>query len=210
MRRTLSLSRGAKGYNWYTKFQEKGADGFKKNLPPTPFDWSSPPKPRPHAYFDLNIENEPLGRIEFELAEDIVPKTVENFRLLCTGKGLKFPGYKGTIIHQVQKNQFMMAGDVQLAAGAGSHSASSERFFPDENYIIPHSAKGLVSMASVGVGTNGSQFYISLSSTPQLNGRCVVFGRVSKGLEVLESIEKLFCFRGVPARKVTVMECGIV
>jgi len=209
MRRTVTLSRGAKGYNWYTKFLERGVDGFKKNVPPTAFDWAAGGKIRPCAFFDLKVEAEVLGRVEIELAEDIVPATVENFRRLCEGKGQKFAGYKGTLMHQVLKGQFVMGGDVSNQSGAGSHSSYEHRYIKDENFIIPHTSRGLVSMASVGVHSGGSQFYISLAPTPQLNGRCVAFGRVVKGFEALDALEKLFSFRGKPARAVTIDDCGV-
>ena len=209
MRGSSYLSRGAKGYAWYTKIAAQGIDGFRRNVSPTSFEWAKG-KGRPHVYLDLLLDTEPLGRLEFELAEDIVPKTVENFRRLVLGQGQRYGGYKGTRVHQVQKGQFIMAGDVTNHLGVGNHSAFEERYFPDENFIIPHSARGLLSMASVGVHTNGSQFYIDLAPNHHLNGRCVVFGRLSKGLEVLDAIEKLFCFRGVPARTLTITDCGLL
>ena len=209
MRRSVALARGAKGYNWYRRFVELGADGFKKNVPPTAFDWSAGGKIRPCAFFELKVETEALGRVEIELAEDIVPATVENFRRLCEGKGEKFSGYKGTLLHQVLKGQFIMGGDVSNQRGAGSHSSFKDRFIKDENFIIPHSSTGLVSMASVGVNTGGSQFYITMGPCQHLNGRCVVFGRVVKGMQALEAVEKIFSFRGMPARAVTISDCGV-
>jgi len=208
MRGSSYLSRGAKGYAWYTKYTEQGLDGFRRSVLPSPFDWSKGPV-RPRVYLDLLLDTEPLGRLEFELAEDVVPKTVDNFRRLLLGQGMRYGGYKGTRVHQVQKGHFIVAGDVTNQEGKGNHSAFAGRFFPDENFIIPHSTRGLLSMASVGVHTNGSQFYIGLSHNPHLNGRCVVFGRLSKGLEVLDVIEKLFCFRGSPARALTIADCGL-
>jgi hypothetical protein len=147
MRRTLVSCRGAKGYNWYTKFQEHGADGFRKFRPPTPFDWSKPIDPstgvtkRPRVYFDLSIEKEPLGRLEFELAADVLPKTSENFVLLATGKGVDNRSYKGSIFHAVSKNNVIMGGDIVSKDGQGNHSAFKTKHFEDENFIIPHSHK---------------------------------------------------------------------
>jgi len=226
MRPSSILNRGAKGYSWYQKFIEKGQDGFKRHVAPTPFDWSKGNISRPRAYFDLNLDNEKLGRLEFELASDVVPKTVEIFKLLCSGKGIKFAGYKSAKLHNIQKGNVIMGGDIVSHNGEGSHSAFNERFFPDENFIIPHTARGLLSMASIGIDTNGSQFYISLggestttanptvsssgSGSKHMNGRCVVFGRVSKGEELLDALEKLFTFRGAPARAVTIEDCGII
>jgi hypothetical protein len=92
MRRTASLLRGAKGYSWYQHYAKGGPEVFQKNVPPTPFDWTLQPgqPPRPRAFFDISIEQEAAGRVTFELAQDILPRTVENFKLLCLGQGKKF------------------------------------------------------------------------------------------------------------------------
>ena len=221
MRRTMVALRGHKGYSWYNRFQEKGADGFRKFQPPTPFDWSKPIDPesgvvkRPRVYFDIAVEKNPLGRIEFELAADIVPRTVENFMLLVLGKAAKagVKGYEGTSIHLVSKNNVIMGGDVEIGDGTGNHSAHLHRYIEDENYIIPHSDKGLLSMVSVGVHTGGSQFYIGLGSgvgNRHLNGRCVVFGRVVKGMEFIDEIGNMFTSRLKPARDVKIEKCGVI
>ena len=212
MRRSVGLLRGAKGYSWYTKYQAEGAKGFLRHTPPTPFDWegTSPPSARPRAYFDVTIDDEKAGRIEFELAEDVVPKTVDNFCKLLEGQAEKVGGYKGTKILKVHAGNAIMGGDVENGDGTGSHAAGSERFIKDENFIIPHSARGLLSMVSVGKHTGGSQFYIGLAPNDHMNGRCVVFGRVVQGEEIIETIEKIFTFRGTPARPVVIEDCGIL
>ena len=151
MRSSGVLLRGAKGYGWYQKFLKEGNEGFKRYTPPTPFDWNQKnengevPK-RPQAFFDIEIEKEKLDRVHFELASDIVPQTVENFKNLCLGLGAKYGGYKGTKIHHTSKGIHIMGGDIvtETSSGTGNHSASTSRYFNDENYIIPHSAKGLV------------------------------------------------------------------
>lgn len=149
--------------------------------------------------------------MEFELASDIVPKTVINFANLCEGKGLKFKkGYKNTKIHHILKGVFIMGGDIEKENGTGNHSSYEQRHFPDENFIIPHSSRGLICMASSGIHTNGSQFYISLGDTSYMNGRCVVFGRLVKGDDVLTAIEKVFTFRGTPARQISINDCGYI
>jgi Cyclophilin type peptidyl-prolyl cis-trans isomerase/CLD len=151
MRSSGVLQRAAKSYGWYSKFMKEGNEGFKRFLPPTAFDWCQPnelgelPK-RPHAFFDIRIENEELERIHFELASDIVPKTVDNFKKLCLGLGTKFGGYKGTKIFYTSKGVSMMGGDIvtETSSGTGNHSAGDSRYFNDENYIIPHTERGLV------------------------------------------------------------------
>lgn len=66
------------------------------------------------------------------------------------------------------------------------------------------------SMASVGVNTNGSQFHVSLAPSPHLNGRSVVFGRLSAGEDVLARIEKVFTYKGVPATDIVISACEVV
>ena len=218
MRRSGVLQRGAKGYGWWKKFSDVGADQFQRRyVPPTPFDWTAKQQDgsiiqRPYAFFDIRIETEKLGRMKFELATDVVPKTCENFKALCLGTGIKFGGYQGTKIHYIQKGNCMMGGDVETpnSNGTGNHSAGSSRYITDENFIIPHTGRGLLSMASIGVHTNGSQFYLSLSPMKHLNGRCVTFGRMVEGEESLQAMEKVFTFRGAPARAITIDACGII
>jgi cyclophilin family peptidyl-prolyl cis-trans isomerase len=206
------LLRSSKGYGWYKKYMEKGPEAFTRNVPPTPFDWSTPQGQgfvRPKAYFDLSVEKQPLGRLTFELASDVVPVAVRNFLRLCLGEGSKY-SYKGTKIHRVHKNVALMGGDVEKNDGSGNFSSFGKRHFADENFIIPHSSRGLISMASVGLDTNGSQFYISFSPTTHMNGRCQVFGRIIGGEEHLKTIEEAFTFRGVPASDIVIAECGAV
>ncbi len=154
MRRTQILLRGSKGYSWYGHFKQHGTEGFRKNAPPTPFNWENAEIVRPKAFFDLTIGNDKLGRVVFELASDIVPKTVENFQLLCTGKGKSGKCYKGTKFHFVNKGLFTMGGDVEALDGSSSHSAHSARYIKDENYIIPHSRQGLIRLVVFVVHQN--------------------------------------------------------
>jgi len=209
MRSTIPLLRGSKGYNWYYKYGEKGVDAFvKKHISPTAFDWEANGVNRPKAYFDIVIDKFPAGRIIFELAHDIVPKTVSNFINLCRGND-KF-WYKGTKIHDLRKGLTITGGDVEMKNGYGGHSSFPERFFADENFIIPHTSRGMISMVSVGVWTNNSQFTISLSPAKHLNGRSVVFGRIIQGDDVLKKIEDVFTVRGMPVRDVLVADCGVL
>ncbi len=144
MRRTTPLLRGAKGYNWYETFMQKGQDGFKKFTPPTPFDWTQSTAPRPKIYFSMKIDREVVGKLVFELADDVVPKTVENFKRLVQGKGEKFKGYKGTPFHILRKGEIAMGGDIENKDGTGNHSSYLDRYIKDENFIIPHSQRGLI------------------------------------------------------------------
>jgi|LauGreSBDMM110SN_4_FD.fasta_scaffold569928_1 cyclophilin family peptidyl-prolyl cis-trans isomerase len=72
-------------------------------------------------------------------------------------------------------------------------------------HSLPHS---LTPSLNQGIDTNGSQFYISLNKNDQMNGRCVVFGRLIDGEETLKAIETVFTFKGAPARDVIVHSVG--
>jgi len=93
----------------------------------------------------VSVDDENIGRIVFELADDILPRTVGNFKVLCEAKSTEKYAYKGTKFHHILKGSLIMGGDVEKRDGSGSHSADPEnRFFKDENFIIPHSSKGLL------------------------------------------------------------------
>ena len=187
MRTSKPLQRGAKGYNWYQRFIKNENKTSMKYSPPTPFDWNKNNIKRPTAYFDIKIETLLIGRLNIELANDIVPNTVQNFVNLCEDNSKI--SFKGTKIHDIRKGMTIMGGDVEMKNGKGGHSSFGDRYFLDENFIIPHTSRGLISMASTGVNTNNSQFYISLNAASHLNGRSVVFGRIVDGDSVLKQIE---------------------
>jgi cyclophilin family peptidyl-prolyl cis-trans isomerase len=215
MRRTAAALRGAKGRGWYTLYKEKPED-FARLTKPTAFDWTAEdafcqPSVRPRAFFTLASGGETLGTLEFELAKDIVPRTVENFSRLVTGANHLQRSYKQTKILRIQKGMALLAGDVLNNDGSASVSVLNpkESTFADENFIIPHSGRGLLSMASVGVKSNGSQFYVSLGECPHLNGRSVVFGRLVSGEDVLAKTEKVFSVRRVPVTDIVISDCGL-
>lgn len=153
MKRTSALLRGTKGQSWYLDYMQKGKEGFKKTVPPTPFDWTLPSNAgdtaikRTKAFFDVSIGQALVGRLTFELADDIVPTTVKNFSLLCTGSNIHERSFKGTKFFNILKGSFIMGGDVELNDGTGSYSAYKERYIEDENFIIPHTHRGLLRYA---------------------------------------------------------------
>uniref|UniRef100_A0AAR2J7B6 Peptidyl-prolyl cis-trans isomerase n=1 Tax=Pygocentrus nattereri TaxID=42514 RepID=A0AAR2J7B6_PYGNA len=159
----------------------------------------------PVVYFDIAADNQPLGRVTFELNADVVPKTAENFRALCTGEhGF---GYKGSIFHRVIPNFMCQGGDFTHHNGTGGKSVYGPRF-PDENFRLKHTGPGILSMANAGPNTNGSQFFICTVKTEWLDGRHVVFGSVKDGIEVVKQVEDLGSRSGKTSKRITITDCG--
>ncbi|MFF9391782.1 peptidylprolyl isomerase [Streptomyces griseoluteus] len=160
-----------------------------------------------NVYFDITINDEPAGRIEFRLFDDVVPKTAKNFRELATGEhGF---GYAGSPFHRVIPQFMLQGGDFTAGNGTGGKSIYGEKF-PDENFNLKHDRPYLLSMANAGPNTNGSQFFVTTVVTSWLDGKHVVFGEVVKGQEVVDRIESLGTGSGAPKAKVSVSASGTV
>ncbi|XXH03689.1 Vacuolar protein sorting-associated protein 62 [Hypoxylon texense] len=169
-------------------------------------------KKRSYVFFDVTIGGKPEGRITFELYDDVVPKTAENFRALCTGeKGLGKNGkplhYKGSGFHRVIKQFMIQGGDFTAGNGTGGESIYGDKF-EDENFELKHERPFLLSMANAGPGTNGSQFFITTVPTPHLDGKHVVFGEVKSGKSVVRKIENLRTQEDKPAKAAVIADCG--
>ena len=136
-----------------------------------------------------------MGRVVIELRKDIVPKTVENFRALCTGEQGIGPvhgkplHYKGNKVHRVHQGMCCQMGDIVDNDGDGPGECIYGEFFEDENFRLKHSDAGIVSMASAAPGTNNSQFFVTLAPCAWLNGKHVVFGKVVEGMQVFRDLE---------------------
>lgn len=159
----------------------------------------------PKVYFDIEIGGEYAGRIEMVLRADIVPKTAENFRALCTGE--RGFGYNQSKFHRIIPGFMCQGGDFTKGNGTGGRSIYGGSF-KDENFTLKHEGVGTLSMANSGKNTNGSQFFLCTAKTEWLDGKHVVFGNVVKGVEVLRAMESVGSANGKPSKKVEIIESG--
>jgi len=167
------------------------------------------------VFFDVAADGEQVGRIVMGLYGNQVPKTVKNFRSLCTGevgegKSGKPLHYKGCVFHRIIPNFMVQGGDFTEGDGTGGESIYGAKF-EDENFKVKHTKPGLLSMANAGKGTNGSQFFITVKETPHLDGKHVVFGEVIEGYDdVVKKMEALGSDSGSTSKKVTIADCGVL
>ncbi|MGA7837957.1 MAG: peptidylprolyl isomerase [Ignavibacteriaceae bacterium] len=134
---------------------------------------------------DVAVIKTNMGTIEIQLFSEVAPKAVENF------EGLAKKGYyDGVTFHRVIDN-FMIQGGDPTGTGRGGESIwgkpFEDEFSPDYTFDKP----GILAMANAGPGTNGSQFFITLVPTPWLNNHHTIFGKVIKGMDVVQAIGKV-------------------
>jgi peptidyl-prolyl cis-trans isomerase B (cyclophilin B) len=144
--------------------------------------WNDPPQMQidPKKEYTATIETN-RGDIEIELYPEHAPKTVNNFVFLAR-EGF----YDGVTFHRVINNFMIQSGDP-----TGSGRGGPGYRFEDEvkGNPLKHET-GVLSMANAGPGTNGSQFFITHSPQPHLNGKHTVFGKVTSGMEVVNAIRQ--------------------
>jgi len=138
------------------------------------------------VFLDIKIGSNPKKRIKIELFNNIVPKTANNFRSLCTGENNIT--YKGSKLFRIVKKIFIQGGDFEKNDGTGGYSIYGDKF-EDENFYYSHSREGLLSMINEGKNTNGSQFFITLRDLKWYDEKHVVFGRIIDGMDYIKEIE---------------------
>ena len=192
----------------------------------------------PRVFMDLQIGGRRAGRLVIELFADVVPRTAENFRCLCTGeRGLghksgKALHFRNSIFHRVIKGFMKQGGDFQHSErpractlrslahtrllralrsavnGTGGESIYGGKF-EDENFTMMHNGAGVLSMANSGKNTNGSQFFVTFRKTEHLDDKHVVFGRIVDGMDLVYEIEACETAEGDrPLDPIIVAKCG--
>jgi len=140
------------------------------------------------------------GEISIELMPDIAPKHVSS-TLYLTLLGF----YDNTPFHRVIPG-FMAQGGDPLGTGRGDPGYKYAGEFSD---TVTHTQGGLLSMANSGPNTDGSQFFLTFTATPWLDGKHTIFGQVIQGMDVLESIEKLGSRTGKTSEQVQLIKATI-
>eukprot|EP00929_Paragymnodinium_shiwhaense_P008486 TRINITY_DN112443_c0_g1_i1.p1 TRINITY_DN112443_c0_g1~~TRINITY_DN112443_c0_g1_i1.p1 ORF type:complete len:347 (-),score=84.67 TRINITY_DN112443_c0_g1_i1:66-1106(-) len=199
-----------KKYEEYKQKVLNAEEEADREEPPPVHDLPSLPK----AFIDVSIGGAAADRLVFALYSDVVPKTAENFRQLCTGehegktaRGKPFH-FKGCLLHRLIPGLMIQGGDFENANGTGGESIYGRRF-PDEGFRDKPCRRGLLGMANDGPNTNGSNFFVLLQPAEHLEKRHVLFGEVVEGMQVLDKLEALPQnpeWRPIP--DVVIVDCG--
>lgn len=158
-----------------------------------------------NPYLDIFIGDEYAGQIEFELFDDIVPKTCINFRYMCSRNFKK----GGSPIYQTRNINRIIRGD-RIEFGSDINYSIYGRYFEDENFELKHNQPGMISMNNNGKDKNNSGIMIHMKKNEELDGKHVVFGIIKSGYEILERLNEIeLDENGEPIERCKIVKCGL-
>ena len=170
------------------------------------------------VWFDVEVKDydgpgeDFRGRFVIAVFGEAAPMTALNFVSIAKGykRGKETLHYKDSPIHRIVTDFVIQMGDVTNGDGSGGRSIFGEKF-NDEEFTLSHRSPGWVAMANHGPDTNGSQFYILLTKARWLDGKHVVFGKVVRGYDVVETLGDVEADRNtaVPKHKVRIVDSGV-
>ena len=159
------------------------------------------------CFLDFEIANKKgrIRRVVLELRGDVVPKTCENFRRLCTGEGGLGYTYKGSMVKRIVKDFVVQMGNA--GSSAFGHDGA---LFPDENFVLRSKGKGDLRMANLGKpNTNCDEFFIvTTDGETDLDDHFVKFGHVVQGLEHIIEMQKYAYSGGQVTQGIFIEDCG--
>jgi cyclophilin family peptidyl-prolyl cis-trans isomerase len=154
--------------------------------------------PKDIITMEIGVNNNSIGKIKILLFSDIVPYTCKKFKLLCNNNNNN--SYKNSKFHRIIKDFMIQGGEI---------TGYNEKF-DDENFDILHDSPYLLSMANSGINTNGSQFFITTSVCPHLDGKHVVFGKVIEGFDIIDMLNTVDTNKNdMPNNNITILNCYI-
>lgn len=153
------------------------------------------------------------NRIEIGLFGDDRPQSVENFKQICLGTAKDEYGdqlsYSGSLFHRIIPGFIVQGGDALTKNGKNNAHIYSSPWKDEGNFNILHEV-GCVGLANAGKDSSGSQFFILTSPSSFLDGKQIVFGRVLKGMEVVNNLESLGSNNGVPTSSAYIRSCQLL
>ena len=170
------------------------------------------------AWFEVQVKDldgpgrDYTGKFTVALFGEVAPMTVLNFASIS--KGYKRSSlslhYKNSPIHRVVPDFVIQMGDITRGDGSGGRSIFGERF-NDEDFVLSHRSPGWLAMANHGPDSNSSQFYIMLTKARWLDGKHVVFGKVIKGMDVVNALGEVPAdpYTAVPKKRIRIVDCGV-
>ncbi|KAJ2677952.1 hypothetical protein GGI25_002742 [Coemansia spiralis] len=126
---------------------------------------------RPQVFFDVTADDAPIGRIVMELFKDVVPRTAENFRALCTGENAKQDKYKGSSFHRVIPKFMLQGGDFTNHNGTGGRSIYGENWLDGKHVVFGKVVEGMnvvKEIESYGTANGATKKRIAIADSGEL------------------------------------------